>query len=258
MIITEIPQKIEYSGQEYEVYRKEDDDYITIILKDKKLEPEIIAKVKYKNLGEDFKSKYLDWYNVLFFSRSYGPSPDYEKMDTSVQNEKRLAATLYSLNSHEKYKKFSLNLRNDCSVFPYFNGLNVVYLCRNGRLSDYFCFDDVKKRYMDLGVYNIDWDEVRNLFDKPLSYFSNEKECGFNLQCCGYQRMVIVGLLFGYPIESTASALLSQTQYYQPYNEYAHYDIKEHFESSEEPFNFMYETWIKWNGKIVQSWRLEE
>lgn len=257
MKITETPQIVEYNGQKYEVYHKKENDCITVILNNKKIQPEIISKIKYKNLGTDFESNYLDWYNALFFSCAYAEAPDYEKMNTSVQNSQKLAATLYNFEG-DKYQKLIQTLPNDCSVFSYSQNSNITYICKNGKLSDYFCFDDIKNRYTDLGVYNVDWNRVEMLFDKPLSYFSDEEKSNINLQSCGSRDIIIVGLLLGYPIESTASSLLGDTQNYSPYNEYSDFEIKEHFDNSDSPFSYCGETWIKWNGKIIQEWRLEE
>lgn len=165
-----------------------------------------IGNIHFQNIGEEYVSPYLNWYNLIFCSNSYGPAPDYEYMNCAVQEGKKTAATIYMNAQSDEGKQLISSLPPDCSALPY--GENMIYVFHKGRLGAFFDFDRIKSLYEKHGVFNLDWRKISELFQKDLSYFADEKKCGFSLQSGGCRaEMIVTGLLLGYPIESTVALL---------------------------------------------------
>ncbi len=165
-----------------------------------------IGNIHFQNIGEEYVSPFLSWYNLIFCSNSYGPAPDYEYMNRAVQEGKKTAATIYMNAQSDEGKQLISALPLDCSALPY--GENIIYVFHKGRLGDFFDFDRIKSLYEKHGVFSVDWRKVSELFQKDLSFFGDEKKCGFSLQSGGCRaEMIVTGLLLGYPIESTVALL---------------------------------------------------
>ena len=191
----------------YQVEREETPENIVISVYDtREGRHNRMSKISYTNIGEEYHSPFLSWYNLIFCSNYYGPALDYNYMDTAVQQGKKTAATIYhSLDSREG-KTIVSKLPADCSYIEYDSSM--IYVYHTGKLSDYFDFEKIKNLYQKHGIGSLDWEIVRMYFEKPLSFFGNENDCGFSLQSGGNtEQKLITGLILGYPIESTVSLL---------------------------------------------------
>lgn len=153
-----------------------------------------------------YESPLLNWYNLIFCSNNYGPSPDYKYMDYAVQQGKKTAATVYYSFDSDESKAIQMNLPDNCGITPY--GDYMVFVYRKGKLADFFSFEKIRKAYIQMGINSLDWDLISDFFEKPLEYFADESKCGFSLQSGGIgEQLVLIGLILGYPIESTATLL---------------------------------------------------
>lgn len=162
--------------------------------------------IKYKNVGEEYATPFLSWYNLIFCSNNYGAPPDYEYMHRAVQENKKTAATVYIASNSDEAKAFVETLPKECGALPY--GPSMIYVYHKGRLSDYFDFERIQALYEKHGVFDVDWKKVWEYFRKDLSYFGKEKYCGFSLQSGGVrEQMIVTGLILGYPVESTIAFL---------------------------------------------------
>ena len=183
-----------------------DQEIAIIISKRKKDRFEEVSRICYKNIGDEYIHPFLSWYNLIFCSNNYGPAPDYDYMHSAVQNGKKTAATVYLEPDSPAGKKLIRRLPKDCNAMPY--GNYMIYVYHIGRLSDYFDFEQIKSIYERYGVYGIDWKAVETYFNKDLAFFGNEADCGFSLQNgCKNEHDIIIGLLLGYPIESTVNLI---------------------------------------------------
>lgn len=153
-----------------------------------------------------YDSPLLNWYNLVFCSNNYGPSPDYNYMNYAVQQGKKTAATVYHPFDSDESKAIQMNLPENCGIIPY--GEYMIFVYRKGKLSDFFNFERIREAYKQMGIIGLDWDLINDLFEKPLEYFADESKCGFSLQSGGIrEQLVLKGLILGYPVESTAIML---------------------------------------------------
>lgn len=158
------------SSYDYEVAREESEDRISIVLyrEDKEL-----RRLTYKNVGWEINSPFLSWYNVFFCSNYYGVSPDYEYMDTAVQNGGKTAATVYHDVGSETANKLIAELPPECGWLPYSEAM--LYVFRIGKLKDFFDLNEVKKMYELLGVFALTGSRSVNFSKNPWSISATKK-----------------------------------------------------------------------------------
>ncbi len=202
------------NGFLYKVDKEITDQIISIIssrLNEKERCFTEISRIVYKNVGEEYSSPFLSWYNVIFCSRGYGIAPDYDYMHRAVQEGKKTAATVYLAPDSVEGRELVSDLPDDCSSIPY--GSTMIYVFHKGKLSDYFDLDTIRKLYELHGVFSVNWAKVAEAFDMPLSFYANIEEFDglFSGNSHPWQtRSVVEGLILGYPIESTI-ALINRT-----------------------------------------------
>ena len=206
--MTEILYEMTYSdctpyGKKYRVEKETTPEMISIIVYDSQFDHNNeITRISYKNVGVEYCSPFLSWYNLLFCSNNYNLAPDYDYMTYAVQKGKKTASTVYFEPDSDEGKEIIAQLPRDCSALPY--GSKMIYVFHRGCLSSFFDFDAIKSIYDYHMCFCIDWSKVRELMDKPLDFFGHEGECGFSIQSGGTpEQNVINGLLLGYPVEST-------------------------------------------------------
>lgn len=208
--MSEVMYKVEYCDGfcSYSVEKESDEVNTSIILYDTRREQKKeIRRIEYKNIGREYSSPFLSWYNLIFCSNNYGPSPDYDYMHRAVQEGKKTSATVYLEPKSDKGRDLVKNLPDDCGSVPY--GKNMIYVFHKGCLADYFDFEEIRTIYEAHGVRMIDWEKVQDYFRKPMAFFGDETECGFSLQSGGCrEQTIITGLLLGYPVESAVCYLL--------------------------------------------------
>ncbi len=183
------------------------DGYISVVIYDVRDGRQIEGKrVQYKNIGEEYQSPFLSWYNLFFCSNNYGPAPDYEYMNHAVQEGKKTASTVYLNLESEEGKLLVSTLPKDCGFMPY--GKSMIYVFHKGCLSDFFDYEQIKSLYKKHGADPVDWKVVKEYFMKDLSFFGDKQACGFSLQSVGSkEQSIITGLILGYPVESTIDYL---------------------------------------------------
>jgi len=193
--------KYNYGLCEYQVEKTTEKENISITIEDLNNDCEL-GRIVYKNISCEYLSPFLSWYNLIFCSNNYGPAPDYEYMHQAVQKGTKTAATIYlSCDSPEGIKVIK-ELPSTCGATPY--GNNMIFVFRKGTLADYFDLNKIKEIYYMHGIDYLNWDKVNEYFNKPISFFGDENNCGFSLQSGGIkEEIVITGLVLGYPIEST-------------------------------------------------------
>lgn len=166
----------------------------------------LLSRISYPREREGYNSPFLSWYNLIFCSNNCGPSPRYDYMHTAVQLGKKTAATVYIHPDSSEGKDFIKSLPKECGAIPY--GDYMIYVFRKGRLADFFDFETIRRLYENNCMTLFDWSLIKELFNKPLSYFGDPDQCGFDLQrCVDVNNRIIVGLLLGYPVESTIECI---------------------------------------------------
>lgn len=168
-------------------------------------------------------------------------------MSSAVQQGKKTSATIPV--NDKNYKEMESSIPETCGIVPYFitnTEVSMAYIYRRGTLSDYFDFEEVKKVYTLHGIRNVDWETVFNQFSKPMDYFADEKKCGFDIQAgsINLENTIILGLLLGYPIESTVAFLKNDTQVFG--NGGIPSDVRKHFCNSTTPYVDQFG--VEWHG----------
>ncbi len=212
----------------------------------------ICSVIKHKSVGKTIDSPLLNWHNLVFCSNYYGPSPHYGYMNNAVQNGTKTASTAYV--SPKEFAKLVDTLPANCHAIPYgrtCENMSMAYVYRDGTLGELFDFETVQEIYVLHEIENIDWKYIKKLFDKPLSYFSDEEQCGFNIQTgtSDKEKLIVLGMLLGYPIESTVAHISGHYVVYKKYWEVP--GVRQHFKLSNEPFvDNCNRKWIKINDTI--------
>ena len=175
----------------------------------------VISVIEYPSNRSNFSSSLLNWENLIRCSNYYGTPPeerDYLNqpgyMSLAVQKHLKPAATLrFNLND-PFIEQIKLELPDDCLIMKY-KEEGSTFICRNCSLADLLNIDEVRNAYEQYGIYDIDWGKVTDYCKKPLSFFSDDSITGIAIErgAKGITQYVIVGLLLGYPIESTVAKL---------------------------------------------------
>ena len=116
----EILYDTHYDYSSYLVTKETNGSIITVHITDtfsdscKPLKP-----IRDKNIGSEYKSPFLSWYNAIFCSNAYGPAPDYAYMNHAVQNDMKTAATLYFEANSQEGLHILMNLPADCAATSY-------------------------------------------------------------------------------------------------------------------------------------------
>lgn len=209
--------------QEYDVgekvvfalYRSCEGDQVTVSLRysfpNVQAEEVTCKRFFYPVCAEGYEHPWLSWYNLICCSNNYGPIPVVSYMNYAVQNDKKLAATIYPETAAE-YMKILADVGDEYYCFPYHpkEYRYMMFLSRKGTLADYFELDRILEVYSVCGV-SLDRQKMESYFGQELSWFGNEEECPIEIHnCLGEEELATVGLLFGYPVESTI-ALIQKT-----------------------------------------------
>lgn len=212
-----LQQEYPIGGQKvvFSLYREETEDEIQVTLTYQfdmpGAEETPCKRFHYPASAEGYQSPYLSWYNLICCSNNYGPIPVVPYMNRAVQDGKKVAATVYPIDTQE-YMQIIAETAEDYYCFP-FNTEEyqyMLFLSKKGTLADYFDLDQILSVYQESGL-NLDEEKMRDLFSRELSWFGKPEECPIEIHnCLGDEELASVGLLFGYPVESTI-ALLHRT-----------------------------------------------
>lgn len=198
----------------FHLYREEQDGECTVTLAYQfpEMDEVVCKRIFFPVIAEKIKSPYLSWYNLICCSNNYGPIPVVDYMNTAVQNGKKLAATVYP-NTMEDYMQMIADLGAEeyyCCPYHPIEYQYMLYVSRKGTLADYFDYEQIKAVYQECGV-ELEWSKIKDYFAKELNYFAKEDICDIQLHNgASPEDLMITGLLFGYPVESTI-ALIKRT-----------------------------------------------
>lgn len=246
--------KQSYDFYTYQVDKITSGSNYSIVLKNLSRSPYgVCAVFKCKIVNETISSSLLNWHNLFFCSNGYGPSPHLGYMNHAVQNGTKPASTAYV--SAEEYAQLICTLPANCHAVPYgesADNLFIAYIYRDGSLHDFFDFEKIKHIYSLHGLNkSIDWNYVKERFEKPLEYFSNAAQCGFNIQCGvnSIENKIVNGILLGYPVESTISYINGDYRCFG--DSCINSTIRTHFKKSTEPYVDQQGTVWNKDGKTI-------
>ncbi|MCD8134362.1 MAG: hypothetical protein LUE19_11020 [Clostridiales bacterium] len=198
----------------FSLYREQEGDGVTITLtyefRRSGAEP-VVCKRIFFPVRAEYESPWLSWYNLICCSNNYGPIPVVSYMNESVQNGKKLAATIYP-ESGDDYMRILAEVGDTFYCYPYHvqEYEFMLYISRKGTLGDYFDLEEILAVYDSCEVH-LDREKMLDFFGRELSWFGHEEECPIELHnCLGEEELAVTGLLFGYPVESTV-ALIRRT-----------------------------------------------
>lgn len=183
----------------------------------------ILRSYRFNLISDRFDSPFCSWANLDCCG---GWSADETYLDTAVQAGRKLYA------GRCQYLK-SLNLPNyptrDDALREFQKIVDVLpdgiiadiegrehgrdclytYICREGRIADYFSLDGVFEFYGKLGLRfpDIIVNEVKELCNLEIKTFGGENPPFLYADADTDVEFITTGLLLGYPIESTASIL---------------------------------------------------
>ena len=191
--------------------------------------PDHIMTYRYKDISV-YQSRYISWENLNCCG---GWKCDETYLQTAVQQDKKLFASIsFSMYDTDFVKqvpqhnlttekdagyiieKLNTELPPDCilgidspDVPRHLCTIRHIFICKNGAVKDYINIPEVFLSYERLGIIIDDESKkiITSLCDVPIQLFSENAEPPFSY---GNPRtgaeLVFVGLLLGYPIESTA------------------------------------------------------
>jgi len=176
-----------------------------------------LKKYIFPNVELATASPFLSWENLNCCN---GWDYDEDYLFTAVQDGKKLYAGCTLLlpapgqteEAEARLNEIKASLPENCTA-----GKEVVcnehffpfYICRKGRLADFFDLKQVLEDYkrMRVHVSPEDKETLFTLGNMELERFALEEPmCYYRLRTNG--EMIVAGLLLGYPLESTASLLL--------------------------------------------------
>lgn len=87
----------------FSLYREQEGDSCTVTLYYQFEGQDLIPckRFFYSPEAEKFQNPYLSWYNLICCSNNYGPIPVVDYMNYAVQENKKLAATVYPKTAEE-------------------------------------------------------------------------------------------------------------------------------------------------------------
>ena len=162
---------------------------------------DLVRKYIYPNIRTEFKSEMVNDFNLHFCGEWTWPDVDYEYGLIDRVRRKKKPMGLYICDTRGELNKLKHTIR-------YLN-LNITKkdkelgFCQKGKLKDLFDLDSLQKDYVNyLGYKAIDFKKIADkTLDECIASFDydNPKDD---------EELIITGLVFGYPIESTVSIIL--------------------------------------------------
>lgn len=239
-------------GTFYQIDKITEEKQVHIVLRDLKKHPYgVVSVIHFPNVAEFDDLPMMNWENFFRCSNKYGLPPEETSngnlgyMATAVQNDLKPAATIRCETNSPIVQNLKKTLPESCMVVPY-EEEDTTYICHRFRLSYLYAFAEIKRRYDVFNISDIDWPLVKQYMDKELLFFADNSKSGLSIES-GAQNdteKVIIGLILGYPIESTVS-LINRT--YRVFRNLCKAKAVEHFKTINEPFADAYRN--KWNKK---------
>lgn len=160
----------------------------------------LMRKYVYTNIKAEFRSGLVNDFNLHFCGEWSWPDIDYEYGLVDRVRRKKKPMGLFICDSRGELNKLKHTIR-------YLN-LNITKkdkdlgFCQKGKLKDLFDLDSLQKDYLNyLGYKAIDFKKIEDkTLDECITSFDyNNPEDD--------EELIITGLVFGYPIESTVSII---------------------------------------------------
>lgn len=183
----------------------------------------ILRSYRFNHISDRFNSPFCSWANLDCCG---GWASDDTYLDTAVQEGKKLYAgrDQYLKSSYSPYlptmEEALQEFQKIVDGLPVgvtagiegkhdMEGFLHTFICREGKIADYFDLDDVFEFYSKLGLEfpQSVVGQVKALCDIEIKTFGGEKPPFFYYQADTAVELITTGLLLGYPIESTASIL---------------------------------------------------
>lgn len=206
LVCSDVHDELQWTFEVYKEYRNGEYE-ISVIQNDGRTRT-TLKTIRYLDVGEEYESPYLSWYNLIFCSNEYGVPPFCQYMNYSVQNGKKLVATVDI--PAETIKEFYSQIPETCGYEISSPDRSKALIYRKGRLSDFFDCDKVTELYVKHGVFPNKLN-MQKMFEIPISELVSGAGAGLNFllqhEAGDAERMAITGLLLGYPLESTVALL---------------------------------------------------
>ena len=223
----------------------------------------VISLIEYPT-RDTYSSSLLNWENLIRCSNYYGLPPEEIRSDGSlgymsvaVQEHLKPASTIRITIDDPHIKQLKMDLPDDCVLLKY-EEENTTFICRKGSLSDLFDIERVRETYAQFGILDIDWDVVYDYSKKEMTFFADNAISGISIEhgSIGRTQDVIVGLLLGYPIESTVAKMKGT---YRVENLAIKCQARMHYKNNTEPLvDFRNDVWMNQDGDIFASWQQEK
>lgn len=208
-----------YNSYPYQIDRITYDSNVNVVLRNLSKHPYgVVCYFSYEKVDYKLDCPMMRWENVIRCSNYCLAAEEKRCTDTgvyvpgymlsAVQNGLKPAATIRFEYESEESQSIINQLPQNCVGMRYVEE-NSLFICRRGTLSNIYDIDEVKAIYSLYGIQNVDWDIVKKYCEKDISWFANSNESGIWIEsgACDLTDYIIIGLLLGYPIESTVSYL---------------------------------------------------
>ena len=177
------------------------------------------ARVEYRDIGEEYESPYLSWYNWFFCAKWVLGATDDRYLCTAVQRGLKTAAILLHFHprsrQRQRYKRRLERLPDSCGFTRY--GAGGFYVYRRGSFDSLFDMERLRHIYEAHGIDDLNWDRIRSMARLDLSCFGDYRTEPFDPYCrLTREQYVINGLLLGYPAESTVALFCKTVTRYDP------------------------------------------
>lgn len=157
---------------------------------------------RFNNIPETFNSPYISWSNLDCCN---GWIYDKEYLNTAVQQGKKLYAGLWGVHFDENMLPENVIAGDELNSSHPEN----TFICRTGKLIDYYELDQVFEFYAKLGYPLSDevTKQIRELCNHEIFEFRDRKALFNYADAYTDAELITTGLLLGYPLESTCSLL---------------------------------------------------
>jgi hypothetical protein len=166
---------------------------------------DLVRKYIYPNIRTEFKSEMVNDFNLHFCGEWTWPDVDYEYGLIDRVRRKKKPMGIYICDTRGELNKLKHTIR-------YLN-LNITKkdrelgFCQKGTLKDLFDLDSLQKDYVSyLGYKAIGFEKIKDkTLDECIAPFDYDNPKN-------NEELIITGLVFGYPIESTVSIILGNPE----------------------------------------------
>jgi len=179
---------------------------------------------RFNLIADQFISPYIGWSNLDCCG---GWSCDEEYLDTAVQTGKKLFAGRLTMlrnaycpnwptreQAAAEFAQLCSTFSNDVygaeeKILPS-DGYYRTFICRTGKLSDYYDLDAVFGHYEKLGLpfHQETVKQIQSFCDANIRSFGEANPPFIYTNAGSIAELITTGLLLGYPLESTASIIM--------------------------------------------------